>query len=189
MRKRWRRRQKNAELLKERRKENTSDSRSKAAWVRRQKQSGMVGARYGKHRLPFISYIKGWKQKVHSHCLGKKPPDVWVLVLGALAQALLETHTGKHRAEQFLLHTPWSENFWLLDVFNLFLSIPFLNDCLVWMILKIAFSILAILTLGDEVFFPTAAIMVVLLCTQTISFEKRLEVNSISRKLKLCSAQ
>lgn len=56
-------------------------------------------------------YMRGSNQKLHSHCLGKKTPNVWVPVLGALAQALLETRTGKHWPEQFLLHISQSENF------------------------------------------------------------------------------
>ena len=28
-------------------------------------------------------HTRGWKQKLHSYCLGKKSPDIWVLVLDA----------------------------------------------------------------------------------------------------------
>lgn len=78
VRKRWTGRQKNPELLKEKCAEKASGSRSKAAWTRWQKQTQVVGPS-GEAETPPSAFsrkhMRGWEQKLHSYCLGKKSPQ------------------------------------------------------------------------------------------------------------------
>lgn len=74
----WRGRQKNTELLKEKHKENMTGSRSKDAQVRLESQSWMAPARCWKDRLPFLPWSTwGTEKKNCTTAAWAKSPRLW----------------------------------------------------------------------------------------------------------------